>query len=374
MKEIKVYADNAATSRLSDAAFEAMLPFLRNEYGNASQPYSLGRAAKEAIENARVQIAECIGASPLEIFFTSGGSESNNWVLRSYSEIHPNGKIITSPLEHHSILNALECVNIPNKHFVSVDSSGMVLLNDLDQLLDGCQLLVSVMMANNEIGTIQPIAKISRLCHHHNALFHCDAVQAVGHIPINVRDMDVDYMSASAHKFNGPKGIGFLYIKNCQPIRSLISGGSQESHLRAGTENVASIVGMATALTENISSLNKNMEYVRSLEDSLLNQLSSAGIEYIRNGASERTPGNISLSFKGQNGESILHRLDLKGICISTGSACDSTSTQVSHVLKAIGLAPEYAEGTIRISLGKENTLTDIKIIATALSDIINRN
>lgn len=372
MKGIKVYADNAATSRLSDAAFNAMLPFLKDEYGNASQPYSFGRTAKKAIEEARTQIAECIGAYPSEIVFTSCGSESNNWALKSYAEKHPHGAIITSAIEHHSVLNALESLQGIDKHLLSVDKSGEVSIEELSCLLAQGKALVSIMMANNEIGTIQPISKISKLVHNHDCLFHCDAVQAIGHLPIDVKEIGVDYLSASAHKFNGPKGIGFLYVKNGSPITSLISGGAQESHLRAGTENVASIVGMSVALQENVSSLQKNMTYIQSLEKILLGQLTAAGIEFVHNGGTERTPGNISLSFKGQNGEAILHRLDLKGICVSTGSACDSTSNQVSHVLKAIGLSPEYAEGTIRISLCHSNTIEDIVYLTANLIRVVS--
>lgn len=227
------------------------------------------------------------------------------------------------------------------------------------------------MAANNEIGTIQPIGKLCEIAHEYGALFHTDAVQAVGHIPVDVKSLNVDLLSASAHKFNGPKGIGFLYVKKGTNITPLLDGGAQESRLRAGTENVAAIVGMATALKNNCEQIDKNQDYVRSLEDYLLLLLDEGGINYMRNGHAQHLPGIISLSFKGRDGEALLHRLDLMGICISTGSACDSHNTQISHVLRAIGLPPEYAEGTIRISLGKENTEDDAGKIASTLCRVL---
>lgn len=231
--------------------------------------------------------------------------------------------------------------------------------------------LVSIMMANNEIGTIQPIKQLARIVHDHNSLFHTDAVQAVGHIPVDVRDLDVDFLSASAHKFNGPKGIGFLYIKEGLKINPLISGGAQENSLRAGTENVASIVAMAIALEENTSQLEDNMTYIQGLENALIQKLLSLNVVFHKNGAEVKIPGNVSLSFNGFSGESLLHRLDLCGICVSTGSACDSRNTQISHVLKAIDLDESFAKGTIRISLDKNNTYEDVNRIAEVLAHIV---
>lgn len=368
-----IYADNAATTKIDDAAFEAMKPYFLEEYGNPSQPYSFGRVANRAINESRKIIASCIGASPKEIYFTSGGTESNNWVIKNplcYNTI------ITSCIEHHAILKACETVsNRTEIKTLKVNNQGVIDLNDLDNALKDSSgnraILVSIMTANNEIGTIQPIAQIADIVHSRGAIFHTDAVQAVGHISIDVDKMGIDMLSASAHKFNGPKGIGFLYIKNGIAINPLIDGGSQENGMRAGTEAVASIVGMAEALKNNIDNLELNTHYVQNLEKCLIEKLESANLDFVRNGSNNRIPGNISVSFKNCDGEMILHRMDLKGICISTGSACDSVNTQVSHVIKSIGLDSVYANGTIRISLGKNNTMEDVDTISSELISII---
>ena len=353
---------------MSQAACEAMMRFQLTDFANVSQPYSFARSAKKALKEARETIARCINASPNEIFFTSCGTESDNWVIKGCK----CSRIYTSLIEHHAILNA--CIDVASAgkevFYIPVNNTGMIDFQTLNNLLSE-KSLVSIMMANNEIGTIQPIKQLARIVHDHNSLFHTDAVQAVGHIPVDVRDLDVDFLSASAHKFNGPKGIGFLYIKEGLKINPLISGGAQENSLRAGTENVASIVAMAIALEENISQLEDNMTYIQGLENALIQKLLSLNVVFHKNGAEVKIPGNVSLSFNGFSGESLLHRLDLCGICVSTGSACDSRNTQISHVLKAIDLDESFAKGTIRISLDKNNTYEDVNRIAEVLAHIV---
>lgn len=368
-----IYADNAATTKLDKEAFEAMIPWLNEEYGNASQPYSFSRKPKKAIAEAREIIASSINAQPEEIFFTSGGTESDNWAIKGSAFCDSEKRAtITTQIEHHAVLNvckSLEAIGYPVS-YLPADKYGVITPHTLEANITERTRLVSVMLANNEIGTIQPIGKLCEIAHEHGALFHTDAVQAVGHIPVDVKSLNVDMLSASAHKFNGPKGVGFLYIKNGTNIAPLLDGGAQERRMRAGTENVAAIVGMAAALKNNCVKIDQNQEYVRSLEDNLLSQLDESGIEYLRNGHERHLPGIISLSFKGRDGEALLHRLDLMGICISTGSACDSHDTQISHVLKAIALPQEFAEGTIRISLGKDNTEEEVRKIVSALSKV----
>lgn len=366
-----IYADNAATTALSERALAAMMPFLRTEYGNASQPYSFSRPVRLAIKQARETIANCIGAHPDEIYFTSCGTESNNWVI--FSAVRLGLPIATSVVEHHAILKPCQRAKSQghNVIFLPVNSHGRVLKDVFTQVISNGNGLASIMYANNEIGTIQPIKELAQLAHDNDWLFHTDAVQALGHMPIDVRELQVDFLSASAHKFNGPKGIGFLYIKRGTKCPSFILGGAQENGLRAGTENVAAIVGMATALQENISLLNETSNHLVKLENQLISILEHQGISYQRNGDSKHISGNISLSFPDFSGETLLHRLDLMGISVSTGSACDSKETQVSHVLKAIGLDEDMAKGTIRISLGRYNTENDISQIACALEKII---
>ena len=370
MKEY-VYADNAATTRLSNKAFESMLPYLQNEYGNASQLYSFARLPKKALKEARQVIANCIGAQPSEIFFTSCGTESDNWVINGAVQQHL--PIVTSSIEHHAILRPCESAKRCgcSVSLLPVTKEGIVLSSSVKEVVHSSCGLLSVMYANNEIGTIQPIKELATIAHENGWLMHTDAVQAIGHTRINVRELGVDMLSASAHKFNGPKGIGFLYIKEGVNWPTLIKGGTQENGLRAGTENVASIVGMATALEENVISICENESYLAHLEEILISNLSRSGIAFYRNGAENHIKGNVSLSFPNRSGESIMHRLDLKGICVSTGSACDSKETQISHVLKAIGLEEMLAKGTIRISLSKYNTEHDMMKIVQVLVGIL---
>lgn len=369
-----VYADNAATTQLDKEAFEAMVPWLLDEYGNASQPYTFARKPKKALTDARVTIAECIGALPEEIYFTSGGTESDNWVIKSNAFSDPGKRaMITSAFEHHAVLHscaAIERLGYPVA-YMGPTSEGIITPEILESIITDNTRLVSVMFANNELGSIQPIKKLCAVAHEHGALFHTDAVQAVGHVKINVHKLGVDFLSASAHKFNGPKGIGFLYIRNGVNLASFSDGGAQENGHRAGTENIASIVGMATALADNCLHLDENATKIKELEELMLHEMAEAMIPFHRNGGELTLPGVLSLSFEGMDGEAILHRLDLLGISISTGSACDSVNTEISHVLKAIRLDEVYAKGTIRISLGKYNTVSDVKKIVMALRRII---
>lgn len=371
-KKRLIYADNAATTRMSHVAFEEMSKFMFDSYANASQPYSFARTAKKALLESREIIADCIGAShPEEILFTSCGTESDNWIISHFGIDGAN--IITSPIEHKAILNPCKKAKEKgcNIKVLSVNSFGEVEFDSLQSLIDDKTVLVSVMTANNEIGTIQDIEKLARITHSKGIPFHTDAVQAVGHIPINVNSLDVDYLSASAHKFNGPKGIGFLYKKSGQNLGSYVCGGTQEFGLRAGTENIAAIIAMAKALQENCAKIEHNIRHIKKLEETLLSLLKIGNLDFKRNGVNQ-LPGNISLSFKDKNGEAILHRLDLMSICVSTGSACDSNTTQISHVLKAIKLDPSYALGTIRISLSKDNTEEEMKAIAFSINKIVS--
>lgn len=368
-----IYADNAATTQLDSEAFEAMIPWLRDEYGNASQPYSFSRKPKKAIAEARTVIAECINAEPEEIYFTSGGTESDNWVVKGSAFSDPDHRAtITSQIEHHAILHscaAIERIGYPVA-YLPADEEGRILPETLDRYLSDRTRLVSVMTANNEIGTIQDIAGLADIAHAHGAVFHTDAVQAVGHIPIDVKALDVDMLSASAHKFNGPRGIGFLYIRKGVKISPYMDGGGQENMNRAGTENTAAIVGMSIALMNNTKNIMEYSGKIRELEDLLITKLLEAGLVFKRNGANT-LPGLLSLSFQNSSGEMLLHRMDLKRICISTGSACNGSSNEISHVLQAIRLPDDYAKGTVRISLGKHNTESEILKIAESLKQIL---
>lgn len=369
-----IYADNAATTKLDIDAFEAMKPYLIEEYGNASQPYSFSRSPKKAIKEARQIIASCINAEPNEIYFTSGGTESDNWAIKG-TAFHAKDRkaIITSSFEHHAVLRTCEYVETMGYPAVYIEPNtrGCITVDALESVITPQTLLVSIMMSNNEIGTVQPIKSLAEVAHKNGALFHTDAVQCVGHLPIDVKSLGVDMLSASAHKFNGPKGIGFLYVKKGTQIAPLLNGGSQESGYRAGTENVAAIVGMAVALKKNCAELSNNAEYILDLENELISRLKTEKIEFHRNGSGTMLPGNLSLSFSGVEGEMLLHRLDLMGIQVSTGSACDSVNTQISHVLQAIRVEEKDALGTIRISLGKDNTIEDVDNIVRALATIL---
>ncbi|MDE7310238.1 MAG: cysteine desulfurase [Eubacterium sp.] len=367
-----VYADNAATTKLDRNAFEAMKPYLLQEYGNPSSPYSFSRSVRKALKDARARIAFCIHALPEEIYFTSGGTESDNWAFKGFMP-YKKKNIITSQIEHHAILNA--CAAIErfgcSVNYLPVDKYGIIQPDVLVNVINDRTELVSVMLANNEIGTIEPVTELAGIAHENGALFHTDAVQAVGHIPIDVNAMGIDMLSASGHKFNAPKGIGFLYIKKGTNISPYADGGAQEFGMRAGTENVALIVAMAHALEANCKNMESAAERLYRMEQIFLCTLTEAGVDYLRNGADKHIPGNISISIKGANGEALLHRLDLKGIYISTGAACDSINTKISHVIKAINVPKEYAKGTIRVSFGVYNEEYDAVVVALAIAGIL---
>lgn len=369
-----IYADNAATTQLDQEAFEAMLSFLVSEYGNASQSYMFASAEKKALKEARGRIAECIMAEPDEIYFTSGGTESDNWAIKMGCRVH-GGEIVTSEIEHHAVLRSCQAMkeNGVLVRYIPVDETGVVRLPEANKLIGRQTGLVSVMMANNEIGSLQPIKELAQIAHANGALFHTDAVQAVGHVRIDVKDLGIDLLSASAHKFNAPKGIGFLFIKGGTNIQPYMSGGAQEKGMRAGTENVASIMAMSVALSKNVSRMEENTKKMKEYEHLFVDILNRAGVDFIVNGSANKVPGNISLSINNFEGEVLMHRLDLMGTCVSTGSACDSVNTQVSHVLKAINLPESYAKGTIRISLGYDNTRSEIVQMANQIVNIVQK-
>lgn len=371
-----IYADHAATTTLSPAACAAMQPWLQDKYGNPSTLYSLAREPRKAIASARGAIAACIGARPEEIYFTSGGTEADNWALMGTAFRDPDrrSRIITSSIEHHAILRTCDFLKRIgyDVDLLPVNQHGLILAETLEEHLRGETLLVSIMLANNEIGTIEPIKELAEVAHRHGCLFHTDAVQAVGHILIDAKNLGVDMLSASAHKFNGPKGIGFLYIRDGVTIEPLLHGGTQEKGRRSGTENVAGIVGMATAFQEHMERLEQETVYLQKLADLLLKALRNTGLDFIVNGDDNRIPGSLSLSFRGADGEMLLHRLDLLGTAVATGSACDSKNTVLSHVIGAISVPDVYAHGTIRITLGMDNTIEQIHILAEQISCILD--
>ncbi len=379
-----IYLDNAATTRIDPKALEKMMPFLGEDYGNPSGLYGFSNRARAAVEESRKIIAGCIGAEPDEIYFTCGGSESDSWAVKSAAmyllcqagnDNAGRAKILTSSVEHHAVLNAvsqsreLGC----GVDYLSVDGRGIVTPEEMKK--HGGYSFVSVMTANNELGVIEPIRELCSIAHENGAVFHTDAVQAVGHIPTDVKDSGVDMLSASAHKFNGPKGVGFLYVRRGIRLSPLISGGGQERGIRGGTENVAGIVGMAEALRINVESMEENARNLREMEEVFLTSLRRQELDFIVNG-DERTneiPGNVSVSFREAEGEMLLYRLDLMGICVSTGSACDSRNTELSHVIRAAGVDKSYAYGTIRVSFGKYNTVEEAEKTAFAVGKILKR-
>jgi len=377
MSKTMIYADHAATTALSPTACAAMQPWLQDKYGNPSTLYDLAREPRKAVASARETIAACIGARPEEIYFTSGGTEADNWALMgtAFWESAQRGHFITSSIEHHAILHTCDFLKRIgfDVDLLPVDQHGLILAETLEDHLRDETLLVSIMLANNEIGTIEPIKELAEAAHQHGCLFHTDAVQAVGHVPIEVKDFGVDMLSASAHKFNGPKGIGFLYIRDGVIIEPFHHGGVQENGRRAGPENVAGKVGMAAALQEHIEHLDQEAIYLQKLADLLLNELRNADLDFFMNGDNNRIPGSLSLSFRGADGEMLLHRLDLMGTAVATGSACVSKKSVLSHVIEAIGVPDTYAHGTIRITLGMDNSIEQIPLLAEQISRILNK-
>ena len=373
---MRIYADNAATTRMSRTAIDAMLPCLEEIYGNPSSLYELGQQAKETLEKAREDVASVINASPREITFTSGGSEADNQALRSAVAIgKKKGKkhIISTAFEHHAILhtlNALEREGI-EVTLLPVHENGIVRVEELDKLIRPDTCLVSVMYANNEIGTIQPIREIGALCREHGVLFHTDAVQVVGHLPVDVEADNIDLLSASAHKFHGPRGAGFLYARKGIRLTPLIEGGAQERGKRAGTENLAAIVSMAAALKESAAHMEADTAHLIPLRDRLIAGLSEIPHSALNGDAVKRLPGNVNFCFEGIEGESLLLLLDDRGICASSGSACTSGSLDPSHVLLAIGRVHDVAHGSLRLSLGEDATEEEVDYIIQNVKEVV---
>ena len=373
---MKIYADNAATTRMSRTAIDAMIPYMEKVYGNPSSLYSIGQEAKEALDQARGQVAAVINADPKEILFTSGGSEADNQALRSAAAIgERKGKkhIISSAFEHHAILHTLN--RLEKEGFevtlLPVHEDGLIIPEELEAAIREDTCLVTIMTANNEIGTIQPVKEIGAICKKHGVIFHTDAVQAVGHLPIDVKEMQIDMLSASAHKFHGPKGVGFLYARKGIALTNLIEGGAQEKGKRAGTENVPGIMSMAAALKEVADHMEENTEHQKALRDRLIRGLLEIPHSALNGDAQKRLPGNANFCFEGIEGESLLLLLDDKGISASSGSACTSGSLDPSHVLLAIGRVHDVAHGSLRLSLGEDITEEEVDYIIKSVKEVV---
>jgi cysteine desulfurase len=368
-----IYADNAATTRISDAALEQMLPFPREAYGNPSSRHSLGAGARRAVERARGQVAEALGAEASEITFTSGGSEANSWLLRGMAEVFRGDgpmHVITTSIEHHSVLNACRALEGAGAEvtYLPVDGAGRVAPVDVEAAIRPNTKLATIMLANNEIGTIQPLAEIAQLLKARGVLLHTDAVQAAGHVPVDVRAMGIDFLTASAHKFNGPKGTGFLFRRQGLDLPPLILGGGQERGLRAGTENVAGIVAAGCALLESVAAMGETAARLSAMADATARGVMAViPTAKALGDAANRLPGLVNLVLEGVSGESMMHLLDLKGICVSTGSACASGGAGASHVLLALGLTDAEAKSSIRVSYGRYNAAEDAGAIASAV-------
>ena len=373
-----IYTDNAATTPLSREVLEEMMPYLTDFYGNASSIYKIGRDSKSALEKSREMIAKLLGAKTEEIYFTGSGSEADNWAIKgvAYANEKKGKHIITSAIEHHAVLHT--CQFLEKQGFkvtyLPVDEFGFVNPDDLEKAITDDTVLVSVMLANNEIGTIEPIRELVEIAHKHKVLFHTDAVQAVGHIPVDVNDLGIDLLSASAHKFEGPKGVGMLYIKKGTRITQFMHGGAQERGKRASTENIAGIVGMAKALEITCENMDENIKKITKLRDMYISMVMEKIPHCRLNGHPEkRLPGNSNISFLFIEGESLLLSLDMKGIAASSGSACTSGSLDPSHVLLGIGLEHGVAHGSLRVTFSHRNTEEEVEEIANALIEIVKR-
>lgn len=373
---MNIYADNAATTKMSKTAFEAMLPYITDIYGNPSSLHSAGQAAADALRKARADMADALGCEPSEIIFTSGGSEADNQAIISAAAIgEKKGKkhIISSAFEHHAVLHTLKKLEKQGFEVTLLDvgKNGIINPDDVAKAITDSTCLVTIMFANNEIGTIQPIAEIGKICRENGVIFHTDAVQAAGHIKINIKEQNIDMLSLSAHKFHGPKGVGALYAKKGIRLINLIEGGAQERGKRAGTENVPAIVSMAAALTEAVQEIDENAKKVSILRDRLIAGLSKIPHSALNGDPSRRLPGNVSFCFEGIEGESLLLLLDAKGICASSGSACTSGSLDPSHVLLAIGRPHEVAHGSLRLTLSEGNTEEEIDYMIKEITEVV---
>ena len=379
MNHTMIYADHASTTALSPKALEAMLPYFTQGYGNPSSLYAFGQQAKSDLEKARAAVARCLNAKPEEIYFTSGGTEADNWTLRGVAELmalkgKKTGHIITTAIEHHAILHTAQYLEKQGYEvtYLPVDGEGRVDPAAVEAAIRPDTILISVMAANNEIGTVEPIAEIGAIAKAHKVLFHTDAVQAVGHIPVDVEAWQVDLLSLSGHKFGGPKGVGVLYMRKPLRLPPLIHGGGQEKGRRSGTENVPGAVGLAAALTETVENLSAESVRLAALRDKLIEGLTKLPYTKATGSLTHRLPGTASFVFEGVEGEALLLHLDAKGICASSGSACSSASLDPSHVLLSIGLPHAIAHGSLRISLGPDNTEADVDYMLNEVPAVVN--
>ena len=372
-----VYADNAATTSVSKTALDAMMPYLTEQYGNPSSLYAFAQNAKEALENARKTVADIIGAQPKEIYFTSGGSEADNQAIVSMAKVGAlKGKkhLISTKFEHHAVLHTLKKLEKEGFEVTLLDvhEDGVVRLEDLEAAVREDTALVTIMFANNEIGTVQPIKEIGEFCRARKIPFHTDAVQAAGHMPINVQEMNIDLLSMSGHKFHAPKGVGVLYAKSGMPLFNIIEGGAQERGKRAGTENIPGIVALAAALKESVDNMEANTAKIIPMRDKLFAELSKIPHSKINGSLEHHVPGTVNMCFEGIEGESLLLLLDAKGVCASSGSACTSGSLDPSHVLLALGLPHEVAHGSLRLSIGEYNTMEEIDHIIKVVPEVVS--
>ena len=372
-----VYADNAATTCVSKTALDAMMPYLTEQYGNPSSLYAFAQNSKEALENARKTVADIIGAQPKEIYFTSGGSEADNQAIVSMAKVGAlKGKkhLISTKFEHHAVLHTLKTLEKEGFEVTLLDvhEDGVVRLEDLEAAVREDTALVTIMFANNEIGTVQPIKEIGEFCRARKIPFHTDAVQAAGHMPINVQEMNIDLLSMSGHKFHAPKGVGVLYAKTGMPLFNIIEGGAQERGKRAGTENIPGIVALAAALKESVDNMEANTAKIIPMRDKLFAELSKIPHSKINGSLEHHVPGTVNMCFEGIEGESLLLLLDAKGVCASSGSACTSGSLDPSHVLLSLGLPHEVAHGSLRLSIGEYNTMEEIDHIIKVVPEVVS--
>lgn len=366
-----IYMDNAATTKVTDSVLNAMLPYLRENYGNASAIYSLGQKSRAAIENSRIKIAEILKTKPSEIYFTSSGTESDNWVIKESLNPREKHHIISSRIEHPAILNSLKAVKSLGSDYslISVDQEGFVNLDELSEKIRDNTKLISIMFANNEIGTIEPIEEISKIAGEKNILLHTDAVQAMGNVKFTLRDLDVDMLSISGHKLGAPKGIGILYIKEGTEISPFINGGEQERGMRASTENVASIVGIGKAIEDAYANIDANIEYTRDLRDYTIEKLLNIDGIILNGPREKRLPGNINITLKNTKPQTMVQYLDMYDICVSSGSACAAGSINPSHVLRAIGRSEEDSLSMLRISINRNNTKEECDYVVEKINE-----
>ncbi len=372
-----VYMDHAATTYAAPEVVEAMLPYFSEKFGNPSSVYGIGQENKAAVDEARAKVAAAINAEPNEIYFTAGGTESDNWALKgvAFANIRKGKHIITTAVEHHAILHAAEWLQSQGFEvtYLPVDQYGMVSPADVEKAIRPDTILISVMYANNEVGTIQPIAEIGAIARAHGIYFHTDAVQAVGHVPIDVKAEHIDMLSLSGHKFYGPKGIGVLYIRRGVRIQNLLHGGAQESRHRAGTENVAGIVGLGAAIERSVAAMPEESARLTAMRDHMIRELLKIPASHLNGHPTQRLPNNVNITFEYIEGEGILLLLNMFGICASTGSACNSASLEPSHVLTAMGVPHEIAHGSVRLTLGERNTEEDVSYVLEKLPEVVGK-